>query len=65
MRLSKTAATCRELLAREAALWTFVRVEGIEPTNNSAKGTCGMPCSGGRRVMARKVSRAVNLLPIS
>jgi transposase len=32
----KTAATCRELLAREAALWTFVRVEGLEPTNNSA-----------------------------
>jgi transposase len=33
----KTAATCRELLAREAAVWTFVRVEGIEPTNNSAE----------------------------
>jgi transposase len=33
----KTAATCRELLLHEAALWTFVRVEGIEPTNNSAE----------------------------
>ena len=33
----KTAATCRELLLREAALWTFVRVEGIEPTNNRAE----------------------------
>ena len=33
----KTAATCRELLAREPALWTFVRVEGIEPTNNAAE----------------------------
>src|SRR5712691_3964347 len=33
----KTAATCRELLAREAALWTFVRVEGREPTNNAAE----------------------------
>jgi transposase len=33
----KTAATCRELLAREAALWTFVRVEGVEPTNNGAE----------------------------
>ena len=33
----KTAATCRELLAREAALWTFVRVEGIDPTNNLAE----------------------------
>ena len=33
----KTAATCRELLKVEAALWTFVRVEGIEPTNNAAE----------------------------
>lgn len=33
----KTAGTCRELLAVEAALWTFVRVEGIEPTNNAAE----------------------------
>lgn len=30
----QTAATCRELLAVEEALWTFVRVEGVEPTNN-------------------------------
>jgi transposase len=34
---AKTAATCRELLAREPALWTFVRVVGIEPTNNAAE----------------------------
>jgi transposase len=34
---AKTAATCRELLAREAALWTFVRVGGVEPTNNAAE----------------------------
>jgi transposase len=33
----KTAATCRELLLREAAIWTFVRVEDIDPTNNSAE----------------------------
>lgn len=33
----KTAATCRELLQVEVALWTFVRVEGIEPTNNAAQ----------------------------
>ena len=33
----KTAATCRELLAREAALWTFVRVDGIDPTNNASE----------------------------
>src|SRR5205823_291645 len=33
----KTAGTCRELLAVEQALWTFVRVEGVEPTNNAAE----------------------------
>jgi len=31
---AKTAGTCRELLAVAPALWTFVRVEGVEPTNN-------------------------------
>ena len=30
----KTAGTCRDILKREAALWTFVRIAGIEPTNN-------------------------------
>jgi transposase len=34
---SKTEGTCRELLAAEAHLWTFVRIEGIEPTNNDAE----------------------------
>jgi transposase len=34
---AKTAAVCRELLAIEPALWTFVRVEGVEPTNNAAE----------------------------
>src|ERR1700693_2053797 len=32
-----TAATCRELLAWEAALWTFAYHEGVEPTNNRAE----------------------------
>jgi transposase len=33
----KTAATCQELLKIEAALWTFVRVPGIDLTNNAAE----------------------------
>ena len=33
----KTAGSCRDILKREAALWTFVRVEGVEPTNNLAE----------------------------
>lgn len=34
---AKTAALCRDLLAWEPALWTFVRREGVEPTNNAAE----------------------------
>lgn len=33
----KTAATCRNLLEGEEHLWTFLRVRGIEPTNNAAE----------------------------
>lgn len=33
----KTAATCRTLLEGEEHLWTFLRVRGVEPTNNSAE----------------------------
>jgi transposase len=33
----KTAATCQELLKVEPALWTFVRVPGIDLTNNAAE----------------------------
>jgi hypothetical protein len=35
--LAKTVRTVRKLLTVEAALWTFVYVPGIEPTNNSAE----------------------------
>jgi transposase len=34
---AKTAAVCRQLLKLEPALWTFLRVEGVEPTNNAAE----------------------------
>ena len=34
---SATAGTCRDILKRETALWTFVDVEGVEPTNNRAE----------------------------
>jgi transposase len=36
---AKTAATCRALLAHERRLWTFVRHDGVEPTNNVAERT--------------------------
>ncbi len=34
---AKTARTCKNLLKLEPALWLFVRVEGVEPTNNEAE----------------------------
>src|SRR3954452_22686608 len=33
----KTAATCFEILKVEEGLWTFVHMEGIEPTNNASE----------------------------
>lgn len=33
----KTEGVCREVLKVYEALWTFVRVEGVEPTNNAAE----------------------------
>jgi transposase len=35
--VAKTEGVCREVLKVHEALWTFIRVEGIEPTNNAAE----------------------------
>jgi transposase len=35
--LAKTVRTCRQLLKVESALWTFVDIPGVEPTNNHAE----------------------------
>jgi transposase len=35
--MRKTAGTCRDILKRREALWTFVQVAGVEPTNNAAE----------------------------
>ena len=34
---SKVQGMCHEILAMSPALWTFVRVEGVEPTNNGSE----------------------------
>ncbi len=34
---TKTAATCFEILKVEEGLWTFARVQGVEPTNNAVE----------------------------
>jgi transposase len=35
--MRETAGTCRDILKRREALWTFVQVAGVEPTNNAAE----------------------------
>src|SRR5262252_8149358 len=35
--VAKTEGVCREICKVYDALWTFVRVEGVEPTNNTAE----------------------------
>ncbi len=32
-----TARTCKKLLKASQAMWTFVRIDGVEPTNNSGE----------------------------
>jgi len=36
-RSGKTRGTCRQIRTLEETLWTFVRVRGVEPTNNAAE----------------------------
>ena len=33
----KTEGVCRDILKRHEALWTFVHLEGVVPTNNTAE----------------------------
>ena len=33
----RTEGTCRDILKRRQAWWTFVRQAGVEPTNNAAE----------------------------
>jgi transposase len=58
--VAKTEGVCRAVLQVYDALWTFVRVEGVEPTNNAAerairpgvlwrKGSFGTQSSSGSR----------------
>jgi transposase len=64
---AKTAGTCRKILEVEESLWTFVRVEGVEPTNNAAeravrpgvlwrKGSFGTQTAAGSRFVERMMT---------
>ena len=68
----KTAGTCQDMLQRRAALWTFVQVEGVEPTNNTAerairpgvlwrKGSFGTQSAEGSRFVASMMTVVATL----
>lgn len=69
---AKTAGMCRAILAEEAALWTFVRVPGVEPTNNQSeralrpavlwrKGSFGTHSAAGSRFAERVLTTVTTL----
>jgi transposase len=68
----KTAATCRDLVQLATALWTFIDVPGVEPTNNAAeralrpavlwrKGCFGTHSAAGSRFAERMLTVATTL----
>ena len=68
----KTAGMAKEILKLEPALWTFVQVEGLEPTNNTAerairpavlyrKGCFGTHSPDGSRFVERMLSVVATL----
>jgi transposase len=65
----KAIGLCETLLKQWPALWTFLTVDGVEPTNNRAeqalrpavlwrKGSFGTRCAAGSRFVARLLSVA-------
>ena len=70
--LAKTVRTCRQILKLESALWTFVDVPGVEPTNNAAeqalrpaviwrRTSFGSQSQGGSQFVARMLSVVTSL----
>ena len=50
---AKTVGTCRQLLNQADGLWTFLEIQGIEPTNNAAERALR------QSVIQRKISHGV------
>ena len=69
---AKTARTCRDLLKVDDALWRFVAVDGLEPTNNAAeralrgaviwrRTSLGTQSAAGSRFVARMLTAVATL----
>lgn len=70
--VAKTAGTCQEIVKRRQALWTFVQVDGVAPTNNTAeralrpgvlwrKGSFGTQSEAGSRFVASMMTVVATL----
>jgi transposase len=70
--VAKTAGTCQAILKQRQALWTFVQVQGVEPTNNAAerairpgvlwrKGSLGTQSETGSRFVASMMTVVTTL----
>jgi transposase len=70
--VAQPEGTCREILKRREALWTFVQVEGVEPTTNAAersirpgvqwrKGSFGTQSTDGSRFVASMMTVVATL----
>ena len=53
--VAKTEGVCREVLKVYDALWTFVRVEGVEPTRTLPSARSVRVCCGAKAALGRKV----------
>jgi len=52
--VAKVEGMCRDILLWEASLWTFTRIEGVEPTNNHGERVIRHP------VLYRKISHGTD-----
>jgi hypothetical protein len=50
---TKIAGMCQKILSVEPAMWTFVRVVGVEPTNRDYIACPSMLLAGGRNASGR------------
>jgi transposase len=58
----KTGRTCQRIMKVEKSLWTFVRVEGVEPTNNAAERALRRAVlSGGGKASGRRAREVQSL----
>ena len=55
--VQKTEGTCRDILKRRQALWTFVRHVGWNRQTMRRSGPFGPACSGAKAALARRVPR--------